>query len=93
MTVEIKDKLLRELQHFPKYMSKESNYLIKKGEFNYVPSNMMRIESFMISYVAYCFDTEDEYKAFARINNNLLNSESDYEKRRISFRFGLIMAN
>ena len=37
MTVEIKDKLLRELQHFPKYMSKESNYLIKKGEFNYVP--------------------------------------------------------
>ena len=74
MTKEIRDILLRKLQYSPKYMSKESNCLIKKGEFEYIPKDVINLENIAIKYVAYYFNDNNEYKAFAKYNkNNLLS--------------------
>lgn len=90
MTNEIKDILLRKLQYSPKYMSKESNCLIKKGSFSYKPKDIMNLEQFIVTYVAYYFDNEDEFKTFYKLFGKRLISESDYERKTIRYRFAII---
>lgn len=90
MTGEIRDILLRNLQYSPKYMSKESDSLIKKGSFAYKPRDVMNLESFMVTYMVYYFDNEKEFKAFYKLYRKRLISETDYERNTIHYRFALI---
>lgn len=90
MTKEIRDILLRKLQYSPKYMSKESNCLIKKGEFEYIPKDVINLENIAIKYVAYYFNDNNEYKAFAKYNKNNLLSETDYERLTVYLRFCIV---
>lgn len=90
MSQEIRDLLLRKLQYSPKYMSKEGNCLIKKGSFVYKPRDIMKLDSFIITYIAYYFDNETEYKDFYRYNQKRLSSETDYEKKIIYYRFAIV---
>lgn len=90
MAEEIRDILLRKLQYSPKYMSKESNCLIKKGNFAYKPKDIMNLEQFIVSYIVYYFDDEIEYEKFYKGNQEKLLSESDYEKNTIYYRFAII---
>lgn len=90
MTNEIKDILLRKLQYSPKYMSKESNCLIKKGSFAYKPKDIIKLEQFIVQYMAYYFDNEDEFKTFYKLFGKRLISESDYERKTIRYRFAII---
>lgn len=90
MTKEIRDILLRKLQYSPKYMSKEGNCLIKKGEFKYRPKDLMKIDEFDVKYVAYYFDKVKSYQDFVKFNDDRLSSETDIENNVINFRFCII---
>lgn len=90
METEIRDILLRKLQYSPKYMSKESNCLIKKGEFEYMPKELLKIKQFTVKYIAYYFNDEKDYKDFFIRHKNRLISECDYENRCIHYRFAIL---
>lgn len=90
MTKEIRDILLKKLQYSPKYMSKENNILIKKGEFKYSPKDLIKIDEIEIKYVAYYFDKVKSYQDFIEYNSNKLSSETDIENNVIYLRFCII---
>lgn len=90
MSADIFAILADKVKNAHRYMSKERDRIIKKGNFTYKTNGALPIPSFMVNFIIYSYENQKEYDEDINFIKDNLGCECNYEKNFILIKLAAI---